>query len=66
LAAVAGAPQLVDQPVARHDLIRVQQENRQHGALLAARERKLPPVVADLERAEDAEIHSLRVLVVGR
>ena len=50
------APQLVDQSVGRNDLVGVQQQDRQHRALLA-RERKLTPCVTDLERAEDPEFH---------
>jgi hypothetical protein len=41
-------PELVDQPVARDDLVRVQQQDRQHRALLAAGERELTALVNDL------------------
>ena len=33
------APQLVDQPIQRHDLVRVQEEQRKNGPLLRAPER---------------------------
>ena len=37
--------------------VRVDQQKREQRALLAAADRDLPPVVADLERTEDVEIH---------
>src|SRR5215217_158980 len=39
------APQLLDQTVARHDLVRVQQQDRQQRQLLAGRNYRLTPVV---------------------
>ena len=50
-------PELVDQPVRRERFVRVDQQKREQRALLAAADRDLPPVVADLERTEDVEIH---------
>ena len=50
-------PELVDQPVGRKRLIRMDQEKCEQRSLLAAPDRELSPVVTDLERAEDAEIH---------
>jgi hypothetical protein len=56
-------PELVDQPIARHELVGVQEQDGQHRTLLAAGERQLLSLVADLERAEDAEVHSAASLV---
>ena len=52
------APELVDQPVRRERFVRVDQQEREQRTLLAAADaRPSPPVVADLERTEDVEIH---------
>ncbi len=50
-------PQLVDEAVARDDLVRVQEEDRQQLSLTRAPQRYLPPSRADLERTEDPVIH---------
>ena len=47
-------PQLVDQPVARDDLVRVEQENREQSTLLRTADRDDPPALPDLERPEQA------------
>jgi hypothetical protein len=56
-------PQLVDQPLARHHLVRVQEQNRQQPAWCPASDLDLTILVEDLEWAKDAELHgaSLRV-----
>ena len=51
------APQLVDQLIARHDLVRAQQQDRQQRALLRTRERDHGVAIGDLERTEDPEFH---------
>ena len=51
------APQVVDEPVGRHDLVNAQQQNREQRALLGARQRHQRVAVGDLERAEDPEVH---------
>jgi hypothetical protein len=50
-------PQGLDQAVTRDDLVRVQKQNGEQGALLAAVEIDLSPVLRHLERAEDPELH---------
>ncbi len=45
-------PQLVDQAVAGDDLVRVEEEEREEGALLRTPDRDAPPVIPDLERPE--------------
>lgn len=52
------APELVDQPFAGHDLVGVQQQVGQERLLLAAADGDRPPVIDDLHRTEDAEIHA--------
>jgi hypothetical protein len=49
-------PQLLDQPVARHDAVGLEQQDRQQRPLLGPTEREPVTVRADLERAEDAEV----------
>ena len=44
------APELVDQTVAREDVVRVHEQQREQRALLGARERQRPLPVMDLER----------------
>ena len=51
------SPDLVDQPVGRDDLSRIQQEHREHGALLRPAEGERAAVRAYLEGAEEAKIH---------
>ena len=50
-------PKLVDQPVRRERLVRMDQQERQQRTLLATPERDRSPLIADLERTEDVEIH---------
>jgi hypothetical protein len=52
------APQLLDQPVARDDRARVEQQQREQASLLRAAETYLPLVLPDLERAEETEIEA--------
>jgi hypothetical protein len=51
-------PQLVDQPIGRQRLVGMQQQQREQRALLAPAERHHTALIEDLERAEDAEVHS--------
>src|SRR5215210_2676444 len=52
-------PERLDQAVARDDLVRMQQQDCQQRPLLASRNYRRAPMVCDLERAEDAEVHRL-------
>ncbi len=52
------APQLVDQALAGHDVVRVQQEQRKQSALLGTPELQEPAFVFHLERSEDPELHA--------
>lgn len=54
------APDLIDQPVGRDDLIRVQEEQRENSPLLRAAERERSPIRSDLERAQDVEFELFR------
>ena len=59
-AAVAGgrlAPEVVDERVLRHDLVRPQEQRGQQRALLGAAEVEPPAVLHDLEWAEDPKLH---------
>src|SRR5712692_4508957 len=49
------APELVDQLLARDDLVRVQEQNGQEGLALFTPEAKRPFVLLDHERSKDAE-----------
>ena len=51
------APELVDQLVAGHDLVGVQEEHGQERARLGAAERYLAAFVPRLERSQDPELH---------
>ena len=53
------APELVDQPVARDGLVRLQEEHREERALLPRPERHEAVAVANLDRPEDPEVHAL-------
>src|SRR5947208_1427933 len=56
-------PELVDQAVARDDLVRIQKQKRQEGALLLTRKRDhSPPVARRLERTEDSELRHPQVV----
>ena len=52
------APQLVDHAIGAERLVRVQQEQREHGSALAAAQRDALASFESLERAEDAEVHA--------
>ena len=52
------APELLDQPVGAERLVGVQHEHGEQRALLAPSERDFAALVEDLERSEDAEVHS--------
>src|SRR5207248_10310725 len=54
------APQVVDQSVGGDDLVRVQQEQREHSPLLRAAERERSPIRGDLQRAQEAEFELFR------
>jgi hypothetical protein len=51
------APELVDQPVARDDLVRVEQEHREQRPLPRSRERKRATALEHLERTQDPKLH---------
>jgi hypothetical protein len=51
-------PEVVDDLLDRHDLVRAQQEQGEKGALLMPAEREALTSVFDLERTENAEIHA--------
>jgi hypothetical protein len=54
------APQLVDQPVGRDDLVAVvQEQDREQRAALGARHRDLLAARPHAQRPEDAELHRL-------
>ena len=59
-------PQLLDQPVYRHDLVRVDQEHGEHGSGLGGAERDLTALEQHLERAEDAVLHGSLLPPRGR
>src|SRR5437588_9992003 len=50
-------PELVDQPLAREELVRMQEHEGEERLLLAPVQRDRPMLADDLERAEDAEFH---------
>jgi hypothetical protein len=52
-------PQVVDQPVGRHDLPALKQQDREQGALLRARDLPYPFLAGYLEGAEQAERETL-------
>ena len=51
------SPQLVDQPLAGHDLVRVQEQRGEDNALLDGHEGDRPMLVDHLEGTEDPELH---------
>ncbi len=51
------APDLVDQPVGRDDLVGVQQQDREQGTLARAAERQRAAVRVGLHRSEQPELH---------
>ncbi len=52
------APKLVEQPVARDDLVRVQEQKSENRPLLRPRQTERPAAVTHLQSAEDSEVHS--------
>ena len=52
------APEPLDQPVGRHDLVPVQQQDREQGALLAAAEGDRPAALGNLQGPKDAVFHT--------
>ena len=50
-------PERIDQPVAGHDLVRIEQQHGEQGTLLRAAEVERLPVGDHLQRAEDPELH---------
>ena len=57
------APQLFDNSVGRDRLVRVQEQQGEEGALLAACDGNSPIPVADFERSEDPKFHCLAMTV---
>ena len=53
----SSTPELVDQPFARDDLVRVQGEDRQEAALTPSAEVDPATVHPELERAKDSNLH---------
>jgi hypothetical protein len=51
------APQLVDQPVGANDLVRLEHEQRKHGAALRAPQVEGPTISLHLERPEYSKFH---------
>jgi hypothetical protein len=56
------APERLQQHVLRHDAVRVQEEYGQKGAGLASAELDGSAIVANIERAENAELHCVATL----
>jgi hypothetical protein len=59
------APQLVDQPVAGDQLVRVKEQNGQERALLDAAERQHVVPLGHLQWAKDPEVHVLYLRVAA-
>jgi hypothetical protein len=55
------APEGVHDPIGGEHLVRVEEQEREQGSAAAASERDGAPLVEDLERAQDAELHGGRV-----
>ena len=51
-------PEGVDQPIPRDDVVRVEEQHREQGALLGTAEIDGLPIGMHLQRAEDPELHS--------
>jgi hypothetical protein len=58
-------PEGVDQAVGGDDLVRVQEQDREQRPLLGAADVHLPPVLDDLERAENPELHRASTARLG-
>ena len=52
------APQLIDESVGCDHLVRVQEQEREHGPLLGSAKGKHGSVVPCLERSKDPELHA--------
>src|SRR5262249_47741677 len=52
-----GAPELVDEPFCRDDLVRTREQEREQGPLPRAAERESTAPLNDLERSQNAELH---------
>ena len=52
------SPQRLDQPLARHDLLAMQEQHRKQRPLLRARRGEVAATVDDPELTEDLELHS--------
>ena len=50
-------PELVDQALARHELVRVQEQNAEDESLFQRPESDRVPVLEHLERTEDSKLH---------
>jgi hypothetical protein len=50
-------PQALDEAIARDDLVRVEEEDREGRPLLGSAERDQLVAVDDLERSQDPEVH---------
>ena len=54
-------PQILDEPIRRHDLVGVDEQEREHGAQLRTAYLDVPTARTDLQGPEDPELHpSLR------
>jgi len=52
-----GLPQLVDQPIDRERLVRVHEQQREQGTLLAPPDDHRPAVLTHFQQPEDTELH---------
>jgi hypothetical protein len=59
----ASSPQLLDQPLPRHDHVPLQQQRAEQRALLRSTELDHPILVAHLDRPQDAELHTAVVML---
>lgn len=60
------APKLVDQAIGRDDLVAVEEQDGEHGALLGSAKGELTPFRADLERPENPKFHPRSASVTER
>jgi hypothetical protein len=51
------SPELVDEAIVGDDLVRTGQQNGEKGPLSRSAERERTPVLDDLERSQDPELH---------
>jgi hypothetical protein len=60
-------PQLIEEPVGRDDLVRVDEQKREEGTLLLTAERDYAvAAVADLQRPEDPEVQHVTFVALIR